>query len=113
LDQIATPAAENKYVARKWILLENGLYRGTQSSESAAQIRYSRGYPDVRARRQCNHRASPSSAARTHSGSALPSMRIRAWPRSISIMPDFLWLDLRRDVGCSGCTASETFTGTR
>jgi hypothetical protein len=89
-------AAEDEHMARERTLFKNRLDCRAQSGETTAQVRDAGGNLDVRAHRQGDHRVRPSSAARVHSGSAVPSMRTRACPRSISMIPDLVPLDLRR-----------------
>ena len=66
---------------------QNRLHDRAQSGESSPQIRHAGGDPDLRARRQSDHRIRPSSS-RSHAVRICGAFdRTRAWPRSISMMP--------------------------
>src|SRR5205823_15023918 len=98
-------------MAGKRFLLENGLDRRAQSRKTTPQVRHPRRQPDLGARRWRNHRISPSSAALTQSGSTVPSMRTRAWPKSISMMPVRFVLDFRGEAIGVAAISGEILTG--
>src|SRR5262249_41049045 len=87
LDQISTAAAEHEDVTRKRVLLQDRLHDRAQSGEAASQIGHSGGDPDLSTRGHSAHRRSPPMTARTHAGLTEPSIRIRAWPKSMSMTP--------------------------
>src|ERR1700722_3477605 len=78
LNKITAAATEDEQMSRERILFKNRLYKSAQSSETAPQVRDACSDPNVRPRWQRNHRARLSIAARTQSGSVVPSIRTRA-----------------------------------
>src|SRR5207248_6731644 len=112
LDQIAATTAKDEDMPRERTLLEDRLYCCAQSGETTPQIRYTSCDPDLRPGWQRHHRISPSIAARTQSGSAVPSIRTRACPKSMSMIPARRAFTRRRAAaGRTVANESEIFTG--
>src|SRR5262249_23362389 len=112
LDQIAATTAKDEDMSREWALLKDRLYCCAQSGETTPQIRYTGCNPDLRPGWHRDHRISPSSAARTQSGSAVPSIRTRACPKSMSMIPALRAFPRRPSAaGRTVGKESEIFTG--
>ena len=69
------------------LLILNRLDHRAESGKSTSQIRYSGSNPDLRSSGRIDHRQRLSIAERTQSTSAAPSIRTRACPKSMSMMP--------------------------
>src|SRR6476620_2593520 len=84
---MTTTTAKDKNVSRKGILFELGLHHSAQTGEAAPQVGHSGCDPDLGLRRQRDHLSKRSSTAFNACASAFPSMRIRAFPNLMWIVP--------------------------
>src|SRR5258708_386739 len=104
---MTTATAEDKDVSRKGILFELGLHHSAQTGEAAPQIGHSGCDPDLGLRRERDHLSKRSSTALNACPSAFPSMRIRAFPNLIWMVP----VDLAEPI--ASAAPSVTLTGSR
>src|SRR5579872_3054908 len=104
---MTTTTAEDKNVSRKGILFELGLHHSAQTGEAAPQVGHSSCDPDLGLRRQRDHLSKCSSTAFNACASAFPSMRIRAFPNLIWMLP----VELAEPI--ASAAPSLTLTGSR